>query len=142
MHCDYGQELTLGELLDRLPGKFKTVNMETSTLHSNDYASIVATMESWFLNERPKFTEMTVFVDAAPTAAELTAFLNTFPFTEVTGTLYLICNTPATNEMVAAMEMDYIGAAVFNRLPGEQKYHLFAKKEKDFGSLVLGYKCF
>uniref|UniRef100_A0AC35FG06 Uncharacterized protein n=1 Tax=Panagrolaimus sp. PS1159 TaxID=55785 RepID=A0AC35FG06_9BILA len=142
MHCDYGQELTLGELLDTLPEKFNTVNMETSTLRSNDYASVSATMESWFVNNRPKFTEMTIFVDTAPTTAELTAFLNTFPFTDVTGTLYLISNTPATNEMVAAMEMEYIGAAVFNRLPGEQQYHLFAKKEKDFGSLVLGFKCF
>uniref|UniRef100_A0A914Q7K1 Uncharacterized protein n=1 Tax=Panagrolaimus davidi TaxID=227884 RepID=A0A914Q7K1_9BILA len=108
MHCDYGQELTLGELLDKLPEKFNTVNMETSTLRSNDYASVSATVQSWFVNDRPKFTEMTVFVDAAPTATELTAFLNTFPFTVVTGTLYLICNTPATNEMVAAIEMEYI----------------------------------
>lgn len=44
--------------------------------------------------------------------------------------------------MVAAMEMEYIGAGVFNRLPGDQQFHLFAKKEKDFGSLVLGFKSF
>lgn len=50
--------------------------METSTLRSNDYASVSFTMGSWFVNVHPKFTEMTVFVDTAPTTAELTASLN------------------------------------------------------------------